>query len=132
MQAKGDEISEDHSELLDQQNHQRRMEPVRMTVMGVTYPYPSVIRTTNHVEPSRPEQWLYPNLAVRPKLKSAERRVPIFRIGTVDSFDPPRSTIDIDFVSEIDKLRCRHYQVLRAGEKGLELCDDLCLSHNAS
>lgn len=93
---------EDPKGLLSSADHERDMERIALQVTRIEAPYPSVRRVVGTVAPKDPQQWLYPNLAVRMDLEAAANGGMINRIYTIRSYDPATHQVEIDFVLHRD------------------------------
>ncbi|MGQ3673122.1 siderophore-interacting protein [Xanthobacter sp. TB0136] len=99
--SRGESV-EDRQGLLAQDDHMRDMERIQMEVVSITRPTPTVARVTARIAPTNPDAWCRPNLAMRIEVETPEDARPVSRVYTVRSFDPERSTIEIDFVVHPD------------------------------
>ncbi len=99
--ARGERV-EDRQGLLTQDDHMRDMERIEMEVERIFRPTPTVARVIARIAPRNPEAWRRANLAMRIEVEQPEGGRPVSRVYTVRSFDPERSSIEIDFVVHPD------------------------------
>lgn len=91
-------MSEQHTDLLQQEDHMSGMQHTEMTVTALTQPYNSIIRLRAKVLTAHVELWSLPNLAIRIDVEQQQNGRPISRIYTVRDFDPKTQEIEVDFV----------------------------------
>lgn len=88
--------------LLDGSDHMEGMERVVMEVTDISRPFPTVTRVTGQINPSNPQKWMRPNVAVRLELEKDKDQRPLSRVYTVRNFDSERNQLEIDFVMHVD------------------------------
>jgi len=97
------ESGADRKNLLAQQDHMRTMERIKMTVVEIARPVPSVARVTGRIAPADVAPWRRPNLAIRLEVETPAGQRPVSRVYTIRSFDEAQSRIEIDFVLHEDE-----------------------------
>lgn len=80
------------------ENHMHGLERIKFDITDVSKPFPSLIRLKGTINPSKPDLWGQPNVAVRVEIGENERENKIYRIYTIRSFDKKSKTIELDFV----------------------------------
>ncbi|MDF3608159.1 siderophore-interacting protein [Paracoccus sp. DMF-8] len=117
MSAARTESVGDPAGILTEQDHMRDMDRIRMEVLAIATPSPSVARVTARIAPADPSAWMPANLAIRIEVETPPGERPVSRIYTVRRFDPAASTIEVDFViHEDDSPAMRWLRAARAGD----------------
>lgn len=83
---------------LSPENHMQGLERIKFDITDVSKPFPNLIRLKGTINPSKPDLWGRPNVAVRVEIGENEREDKIYRIYTIRSFDQKSKTIELDFV----------------------------------
>ncbi|WP_081408606.1 siderophore-interacting protein [Acinetobacter larvae] len=92
----------DKAKVLEQDDHMNGMQQLSMTVVEMTRPYASICRIRGKIDPSHPQLWQLPNVAIRLDVEQHDQQRPSSRIYTVRHYDIARNEIEIDFVIHAD------------------------------
>ena len=96
------EVVEDPKGLLNEDDHMRDMERLRMEIVAIRQPFDSVMRVTGRIEPVDPVTWTLPNVAVRIEVESPAGQRPVSRVYTIRRYDSALGEVEIDFVLHDD------------------------------
>jgi NADPH-dependent ferric siderophore reductase len=96
------EVVEDPKGLLNEDDHMRDMERLRMEIVAIRQPFDSVMRVTGRIEPVDPVTWTLPNVAVRIEVESPVGQRPVSRVYTIRRYDSALGEVEIDFVLHDD------------------------------
>ena len=81
-----------------QKEHLQGMEHLKMSILSIQSPYPSIARIVGKIHTEQPDNWGASNPAMRLLLDQPNGQSPISRVYTIRSFDEASSEIEIDMV----------------------------------
>lgn len=81
-----------------QENHMHGLERIKLDITDISKPFPNLMRLKGTIDPSKPDLWEQPNVAVRIEIGENAGKNKIYRIYTIRSFDKKSKMVELDFV----------------------------------